>query len=129
MNQPAVERTINVRVVTIYVIKKIIAANKFGLTMGNLVREIVSFFTKTHVPLYLGPGWTLKQLLNDYVMKGELEYGTLLVNGLELSWLRPTQKFDFVPNEAMEKFITSQDEVTARDKTLDVIIADSCFGS
>ena len=124
MGQPATDqKKITLIELWIYAIRKIIAANKFGLTRMNLAGEITSLSRVTNVPEYFGSKRILDKLLDDYVLNGELVNGTLTVGGSGLSWIMPTHNFKFAPDEAMEKFIKQntarKEEVTIRDKTFD----------
>ncbi len=161
MSQPVAERRITNHEVTMYALRAIIARNKLGLTVSNLVFELLRLSKTKGVLPYIGPDLTLKQLLLEYEQAGELEGGVLIWgNGREDKWIKPTEKFKFERDEFLERYVDEsvclvcgktadghmglsgyimsisdhrfqgikKEEVQVRDKTPNVINADSCFG-
>ena len=117
MSQETAEREVSMRDVLNYLVRKIIASNKFGLTIKDLAAELMSCSRPHNMALSLDPDWTLYLFLDDYVAKGELEYGKLTMDAGTYQWLRPTAGFSFVPDEAMERLIGSEGKCKICDKT------------
>lgn len=99
----------------------------------HLVKELESLSKAGNIPEYFGSKRMLDKLLDDYVLSGELVNGTLTVGGSGLSWIMLTHKFEFVPDDKIEKiicrFIARKAEVTVRDATSDDCTRDRiCWG-
>jgi len=134
MSQEVTKRKIDLRDVSIYTLERIIAGNKFGLTVKNLIDELLLFSRSSRLMPYFGPGWTLNQVLDDYVKQGKFKYGTLTVGANQSSWIGPTDKFKFESDEAIEKvieqnFVGTQNEVIVRDKTPDSLMRRNFVGT
>lgn len=98
-----------IREITIYVIQKMILRNKFGFTVDDLASELMDL--PMHVPISvqsIQPEAMLVDIVNELALKGELDRGKLVINGVELDWFRPSRKFKLVPNAKIESIISGR---------------------